>query len=165
MTNRIDAAPVRGWLMLAAVAALLSATVLLPAQAVHAASSIQIDARALVGGRYAVNGWLAVTATITNDGEPTEGILSASTKLGTVQRFVEMPAGARKVVTLYVRPEAFQRRITVTYQEPNGTVTSIVETRVLEQTSGQVAVVGDGAGNLRPQLTISDISGQPAPIT
>ncbi|MGI8657558.1 MAG: hypothetical protein ACR2K4_02150, partial [Candidatus Limnocylindria bacterium] len=148
-----------------ATAALLTTTLLLPAHVVRAASSIQIEARALVGGRYAVSGWLGVTATLTNDGEPTEGVLSASTKLGTVQRFVEMPAGARKVVTLYVRPEAFQRRITVTYQEPNGTVTAIVETRVLEQTSGQVAVVGDGAGNLRPQLTISDISGQPAPIT
>ena len=64
-----------------------------------------------------------------------------------MQRFVEMPAGARKVVMLYLQPEAFQRQVTVQYQEPNGTVQAVVETRVLEQASSHFAIVGDGAGH------------------
>ncbi|MGH2402191.1 MAG: hypothetical protein ACRDE6_05725, partial [Candidatus Limnocylindria bacterium] len=78
--------------------------------------------------------------------------------------FVEMPAGARKVVMLYLQPEAFQRRVTVQYEEPNGTVEAVVETRVLEQSSSQIAVVGDGAGTLRPQLGGGADVGMPAPL-
>jgi len=143
---------------------LLVMAMVLPALPVRAASSIQIDARALVGGRYAVGGWMAISVTLTNDGEPTEGTLAAATESGAVQRFVEMPAGARKVVMLYIQPEAFQRRVTVQYEEPNGTVEAVVETRVLEQTSSQFAVVGDGAGTLRPQLSVGDEIGLPAPL-
>ena len=85
------------------VSALLAvAFVLFGALPVHAASSIAVEARALVGGRYAIGGWLAVSVTLVNDGEPTDGYLSAVTSVGTVQRRVEMPAGARKVVSLYV---------------------------------------------------------------
>ena len=68
---------------------------------------------------------MAIAVTLVNDGEPTQGDLAASTEEGAVQRFVEMPAGARKVVMLYVKPEAFQRRITVQYREPNGTVEAV----------------------------------------
>jgi hypothetical protein len=143
---------------------LLVVAIILPVLPARAASSIQIDARALVGGRYAVGGWMAISVTLTNDGEPTEGILAVATESGAVQRFVEMPAGARKVVMLYIQPEAFQRQITVQYEEPNGTVKAVVETRVLEQTSSQFAVVGDGAGTLRPQLSVGDEIGLPAPL-
>ena len=83
---------------------------------------------------------------------------------GSVQRSVEMPAGARKEVTLYLQPEAFQRQVTIQFQEPNGTVKAIVETRVLEQASSQFAIVGDGAGTLRPQLSTGDGVGVPAPL-
>ncbi|MBA2264752.1 MAG: hypothetical protein H0W17_00010 [Chloroflexi bacterium] len=152
------------WVAPFAGIALLLLTFLVPALPVRAASSIQIDARALVGGRYAVGGWMAISVTLVNDGEPTEGTLAAATESGAVQRFVEMPAGARKVVMLYLQPEAFQRRVTVRYEESNGTVEAIVETRVLEQTSSQVAVVGDGAGTLRPQLSVGDDIGLPAPL-
>ncbi|MEA2652065.1 MAG: hypothetical protein QOI85_1786 [Chloroflexota bacterium] len=145
--------------------ALLLAALLLPAFPVRAASSIQIEARALVGGRYAVGGWMGISVTLVNDGEPTEGTLAAATESGAVQRFVEMPAGARKVVMLYLQPEAFQRQVTVQYQEPNGTVKAIVETRVLEQASSQFAIVGDGPGTLRPQLSTGDGIGGPAPIS
>jgi len=144
--------------------ALLLVPLLVPALPVRAASSIEIEARALVGGRYAVGGWMAISVTLVNDGEPTEGTLAAATEAGAVQRFVEMPAGARKVVMLYLQPEAFQRRVTVHYQEPNGTVETVVETRVLEQASSQFAVVGDGAGTLRPQLSVADDIGLPAPL-
>ncbi len=144
--------------------ALLLAALLLPALPVRAASSIEMEVRALAGGRYAVGGWMAIAVTLVNDGEPTQGDLAASTEEGAVQRFVEMPAGARKVVMLYVKPEAFQRRITVQYSEPNGTVEAEVEVRVLEQSSNQFAIVGDGAGTLRPQLTAADDLGLPTPL-
>ena len=149
----------RAVLLRASRAAILSALVvallatLLAAVPARAASSVEIQLRPLMGGRYEVGGWLAVAVTLVNDGEPTEGNLTASTDGGTVQRFVEMPAGARKVVTLYVQPEAFQRRVTVQFQEPNGTVEAEAELRVLEQSGSQVAIVGDGAGALRPQVT------------
>ena len=145
-------------------AALLLGVLLLPALPVRAASSVDIEARALAGGRYAVGGWMAIAVTLVNDGEPTEGDLAAATEEGAVQRFVEMPAGARKVVMLYVKPEAFQRRITVQYREPNGTVEAVVEVRVLEQSSNQFAIVGDGAGTLRPQLSAADDLGLPTPL-
>ncbi|HYI66020.1 MAG TPA: hypothetical protein VEW95_03765 [Candidatus Limnocylindrales bacterium] len=145
--------------------ALLLVALLLPALPVNAASSIQIEARALVGGRYAVGGWMGISVTLVNDGEPTEGTLAATTEAGAVQRFVEMPAGARKVVMLYLQPEAFQRQVTVQYREPNGTVEVVVETRVLEQASSQFAIVGDGAGTLRPQLSAGDGVGTPAPLS
>ncbi|HUF06840.1 MAG TPA: hypothetical protein VMP86_05580 [Candidatus Binatia bacterium] len=127
-------------------------TFLLGTAPVRAASSIEIDARALVGGRYEVGGWLAVAVTLVNDGTPTAGDVTAETPAGTVRRHVEMPAGARKVVMLYVQPEAFQRTLSVRYEEPNGTVSAEVPVRVLEQSSGQRAIVGDGGGTLRPQL-------------
>ena len=145
--------------------ALLLMALLLPALPVAAASSVQVEARALVGGRYAVGGWMAIAVTLVNEGEPTEGTLAAATEAGVVQRFVEMPAGAQKVVMLYVQPEAFQRQLTVQYQEPNGTVEAVIETRVLEQASSQFAIVGDGAGTLRPQLSSAEEIGLPAPIT
>jgi hypothetical protein len=147
------------------LAILLAAlALLLAAMPVRAASSIDIEARPLLDGRYAVGGWAAIAVTLVNDGEPTEGHLTAETRSGLMRRFVEMPAGARKAVTLYVQPEAFQRRITVRYEEPNGVVEAVVEVRILEQTSGQAAVIGDGAGNIRPQIAAAD-DGRPEPLS
>ena len=40
-------------------------------------------------------------------------------------------------------------------RRPNGSVSAVSEIRVLEQTSGQVAIVGDSRGALRQQLTAS----------
>ncbi len=164
MINRTASHGAHGWLAPLAGALLLLVAILLPALPVRAASSIQMEARPLVGGRYDVGGWMAISVSLVNDGEPTDGTLSAATESGAVQRFVEMPAGARKVVMLYVQPEAFQRRLTVRYEEPNGTVEAEVETRVLEQSSSQFAIVGDGGGNLRPQLSAADEAGVPAPL-
>ena len=136
------------------VAVVLAAlALLLPLLPARAASSVSIEARPLLGGRYEVGGWTAIAVTLVNEGQPTEGHLTAETRTGDMRRFVEMPAGARKAVTLYVQPDAFQRRITVRYEEANGAVEAEVELRVLDQTGGQVAVVGDGAGNVRPQLS------------
>lgn len=165
MIKRTALPAARRWAVPVAAIAMLLAAMLVPALPVSAASSIQIEARALVGGRYEVGGWMAISVTLVNDGEPTEGVLAAASEAGAVQRFVEMPAGARKVVMLYLQPEAFQRRVTVQYEEPNGKVEAIVETRVLEQTSSQFAVVGDGGGTLRPQLSAGDDIALPAPLS
>lgn len=149
------------------MAALLAlVALLLGALPVQAASSIQMEVRPLVGGRYEAGGWLALSVTLVNDGEPTDGFLSAETSEGTVRRFVEMPAGARKVVTLYVQPDAFARRVEVIYDEPNGTVAAEVEVRIFEQSVNQYAVVGDATGTLRPQMVGSDQVGSvPEPIS
>ncbi|MGH2417064.1 MAG: hypothetical protein ACRDFY_01895, partial [Candidatus Limnocylindria bacterium] len=165
MTNQTATRRPGRWVMPLVGVALLLGALVLPATPTRAASSVDIEARALVGGRYSVGGWMAIAVTLVNDGEPTQGDLAAATEEGAVQRFVEMPAGARKVVMLYVRPEAFQRRITVQYREPNGTVEAVVEVRVLEQSSNQFAIVGDGGGTLRPQLTTADDLGLPAPLS
>jgi hypothetical protein len=164
VTNRTAPRRRGRWALPVAGVALLLACLALPAAPVRAASAIDIEARALVAGRYTVGGWIAIAVSLVNDGEPTQGDLAAATDEGAVQRFVEMPAGARKVVMLYVKPEAFQRRITVQYREPNGTVEAVVEVRVLEQSSNQFAIVGDGAGMLRPQLSAADELGLPAPL-
>jgi len=131
---------------------------------VHAASSVAIDARALVGGRYQIGGWMAVSVSLSNPGAATDGYLTARTAAGLARRYVELPAGARKAVTLYVEPDAFQREIEVTYTEPGGEAKAKVEIRVIEQSQGQVAIVGDAAGNLRPQLIASDGESRPDPI-
>ena len=119
---------------------------------VAAASAVEIEARPLVGGRYEVGGWAAVSVTLVNPGEPTDGYLLATSDAGTVRRQVELPAGARKVVPLYLQPDPFQRRVEVRYEEPNGTVRGTVEVRVLESSQRQTAIVGDGGGAIRPQL-------------
>ena len=132
---------------------------------VAAASAVQIEARALVGGRYLVGGWAAVSVTLVNPGEPTDGYLLATSDAGTVRRYVELPAGARKVVPLYLQPDAFQRRVEIRYEEPNGTVKSSVDVRVLESASRQAAIVGDGAGAIRPQLARGVDGTIPEPIS
>ena len=147
------------------VAVLVAAlTALVGPAPARAASAVEIEARALVGGRYEVGGWLALSVALANEGEPTSGYLVAGTSLGSVRRFVEMPAGARKVVMLYVQPEAFQRQVTVTYDEPNGRVDATTDVQVFEQSDDQVAVVGDGTGTLRPQLIGGGEFSGPEPI-
>lgn len=133
---------------------------------VHAASSVQVEVRPMVGGRYEIGGWLGVSVTLVNPGAATEGYLTAETASGLARRYVEMPAGARKVVTLYVEPEAFQRDVEVTYAEPGGSVSAKAEIRVLEQTSGQALIVGDPNGTLRPQILASggDARSEPTSI-
>lgn len=160
MTNRTLS--IRG-IRFAVLAASLS--MLLGALPARAASAIDIEARALVAGRYEVGGWLALSVTLVNDGEPTDGYLTSQTEIGAVRRFVEMPAGARKVVMLYVQPEAFQRQVTVSYDERNGSAATTVDVQVLEQSDDQVAVVGDGTGTLRPQLLGSGEFESPEPIS
>ena len=145
-----------------ALALLLVALGPMPARA---ASAVEIEARALLAGRYEPGGWAAIEVTLVNDGTPTEGWLTSETDAGTVRRFVEMPAGSRKLVTLYLQPSGFQRQIEVRYEEPNGTVRTTAEVRVFEQLSDQVGIVGDGNGALRAQIAGGVTAGGPEPIS
>lgn len=148
-------------------AATMLAALTLPAVAAPAgaADSIQLDARALVAGRFESNGWLALAVTLSNSGAPTTGYLAADGVDGTVRRFVELPAGAHKVVPLYVRPAGFVRSVGVRFESVDGhsLATAAANVKVLERTSGHVAIVGDGGGNLRPQM-IARGAGFPEPI-
>lgn len=148
-------------------AAILLAGLMLPAAAAPAgaAEAITLEARALVAGRFESGGWIALAATLTNGGSPTTGYLATEGEDGTVRRLVELPAGAHKVVTIYVRPAAFVRTITLRFESVEGRslATASAEARVLERTSGHVAIVGDGGSNLRPQL-IARGGGFPEPI-
>jgi hypothetical protein len=132
---------------------------------VRGATSVEIEVRPLLGGHYAIGGWLGVSVSVTNDGAPTEGYVSAETSDGTVRTFLEMPAGSRKAISLYLRPEAFQRKVTVTFQDGNGSVAADAAVQVMEQSTMQVAVVGDGGGGLRAQLVADGSTTRPEPIS
>ena len=150
-----------------ALRGLVLATLVLLAAGVapaRGASSIELEGRALVGGSYAVGGWAAIAMTLVNEGSPTSGHLEADTDAGTTRRFVEMPAGSRKTVTIYVQPGGFQREVAVRYVEPNGTVRTTVEVHAREQSSHQVAIVGDPNGSLRAQLSGAIVPGASEPI-
>ena len=131
---------------------------------VRAASAVEIEGRALVGGSYAIGGWSAIAVTLVNEGSPTSGHLEADTEAGTTRRFVEMPAGSRKAVTIYVQPGGFQREVAIRYVEPNGTVRTTVAVRAREQSSHQVAIVGDRNGSLRAQLSLATVPGASEPV-
>ena len=149
-----------------AVAALL-ATLALPVLAAPAgaAGAIKLDARALVGGRFESSGWIALAVTLSNDGPPTTGYVATTGQDGTVRRFVELPAGAHKVVAIYVRPASFVRTVDLRFESVQGAslATAKADVKVLERTTANVAIVGDGGGNLRPQL-IARGAGFPEPI-
>jgi hypothetical protein len=161
------------------LAAAACALFLLPAIAVAAPAPIVMEARALVAGRFDTSGWAAISITLSNDAEPVSGYVAASGTDGEVRRVVELPAGARKQVTLYLRPQPFARQVEVTLRQKDGTkvASAAAPVKVLDATSADVAVVGDGAGNLRPQLagrgaglpdpidlTIADIPERPEPL-
>ncbi|MGZ8562647.1 MAG: hypothetical protein ACXWWU_03410 [Candidatus Limnocylindria bacterium] len=150
---------------LAAAGILAALTLPAIAAPVGAADSIQLEARALVAGRFESNGWLALAVTLSNSGSPTTGYLAADGQDGTVRRFVELPAGAHKVVPLYVRPASFVRTVAVRFESVEGRslATASANVKVLERTGGTVAIVGDGGGNLRPQM-IARGAGFPEPI-
>jgi hypothetical protein len=160
MTHRSRAVP-------RAAAAIVLVAILLAtlAGSAGAAEAIAIQARALVGGRFEAGGWAALAVNLANDGPPITGYLAADSEDGTVRHLVELPAGSRKQVAFYVRPASFARTVAVRFEASDGAqlATTEVEVRVLERTTGHVALVGDGGGNLRPQL-IARSPGLPDPI-
>ncbi len=131
-----------------------------------AASPVSLEVRPLLGGRFESGGWLALAVRLTDDGPPVAGYLVAGTSDGTARRPVDLPAGARKQVTLYVRPQPFQRKIEVRF-EHDATVLAKAEAavQVLDSTSSaQVVIAGDGSGTLRAQL-LSRGAGLPEPLS
>ena len=149
-----------------AAAGFVAALVLpIAAAPVGAAGAVQLEARPLVGGRFVANGWLAMAVTLTNNGPPISGYLAADGQDGTVRRLEELPAAAHKVATLYLRPSPFVRTVALRFESTQGQAIATVkaDVRVLERTSGQIAVVGDGGGNLRPQLVARGV-GFPEPV-
>jgi hypothetical protein len=139
---------------------------LVAASATAAASPVSLEVRPLLGGRFETGGWLALSVRLTNDGPPVSGYLLAGTSDGTARRPVELPAGARKQVTLYVRPQAFQRKIEVRFEQDTTVLAKAeAELQVLDTSSAaQVVIVGDGTGSLRAQL-VSRGAGLPEPIS
>jgi hypothetical protein len=131
-----------------------------------AASPVSLDVRPLLGGRFESGGWLALAVKLTNDGPPVAGFLVAGTSDGTARRPVELPAGARKQVTLYVRPQAFQRKIEVRFEKGADLLAKAeAELQVMDSsTSAQAVIVGDGSGSLRAQL-LSRGAGLPEPVS
>ncbi len=130
-----------------------------------AAETVQLEVRTMLAGRFEAGGWVAFAVDLANDGAPVSGYLTAESSDGVVRRFVELPAGSRKQVALYVRPEAFARNVTITFVNDAGNSlgSATGDVRVLERTTGHVAVVGDPNAMLRPQL-ISRATGLPDPI-
>jgi hypothetical protein len=153
-----------GLLRSAIVSALLLTLIAVGSTA--AASPVSLDVRPLLGGRFESGGWLALAVKLTNDGPPVAGYLLAGTSDGTARRPVELPAGARKQVTLYVRPQAFQRKIEVRFEKDTEVLAKAeADLQVLDTTSaGQVLIVGDGSGSLRAQL-LSRGAGLPEPTS
>ncbi len=139
---------------------------LVAAGATAAASPVSLEVRPLLGGRFETGGWLALSVRLTNDGPPVSGNLLAGTSDGTARRPVELPAGARKQVTLYVRPQAFQRKIEVRFEQDSTVLAKAqAELQVLDTSSAaHVVIVGDGSGSLRAQL-VSRGAGLPEPIS
>jgi hypothetical protein len=140
-----------------AIASLFAmAAPLLPALSsiAQVADPIVLQAQPLVGGRFAQGGWLAVSVSLRNDGPPVSGRIVATGSDGQVRRAVDLPAGARKEVTLYVRPASYLRSLTVELQDNDGKRLASGEAKisVLESGLTQVAVVGDASGGLRTQL-------------
>ena len=153
-----------GLLPSAIVSALL--LVLVAAGVTAAASPVSLEVRPLLGGRFETGGWLALSVRLTNDGPPVSGNLLAGTSDGTARRPVELPAGARKQVTLYVRPQAFQRKIEVRFEQDSTVLAKAeAELQVLDTSNAaHVVIVGDGSGSLRAQL-VSRGAGLPEPIS
>ena len=143
----------RRWASAGALAMLL----VLLAAPVHAASPITMSARGLLGGRFEAGEWAAVAVSLANDGPPVSGRLVADSASGQVARAVELPAGARKEVVLYLRPAAFVRQLEVAFESDAGRLTATVELRALDTSGATVAIVGDTAGALRAQLAARDV--------
>jgi hypothetical protein len=145
-----------------------AAGMLVPAATVSAApaSPICMEVHPLVGGRFESTGWAALSISLANDAEPVSGYVTASGIDGAVRRSVELPAGARKQLNLYLRPQPFVRQVSVDLVATDGRklATATAPLEVLAASVADVATVGDGGGNLAPQLVARGTAGLPNPI-
>jgi hypothetical protein len=175
----------RGWrgaaarrLALLPILALLGA-LLLPLGSVALGASVTMEARGLVGGRYESGGWLAIAVSLGNDGAPVTGAVVVDGADGSVRRPLDLPAGSRKQVELYVRPVGVARQVKVRFEDDAGAAlaNATVDVRSFDTVTASVAIVGDGAGVLRSQvvgrgqgggdpvtLAVSDMPQRPEPL-
>jgi hypothetical protein len=142
----------------AAALALVFAALLGAVAPAAAADPVTIAARGLLGGRFSPGEWAAVSVSLTNDGAPVTGTLRADSASGEVRRVVELPAGSRKEVVLYVRPDDFAREIPVTFTSDAGTLTAVAGVSALDSSLTTIAMVGDEHGALRAQLAERDLT-------
>ena len=138
--------------------ALAFVTLLAAVAPAAAADPVSIAARGLLGGRFTPGAWTAVSVSLTNDGAPLTGTLRADSASGEVRRVVELPAGSRKEVVLYVRPDAFAREIPVSFSSEAGTLSTVAAVSGLESSLTTIAMVGDDHGALRAQLAERDLT-------
>jgi hypothetical protein len=153
-------------LVTAAIAIVLLLELSVAVGLARAADPVGIEVRPLLAGRFDSGGWLAVEMRLSNDGAPIDGYVAITGEDGVVRRPVELPAGARKNVVLYIRPPAFSRQIEARFEDREGraVASGSAPVRVLPQGGGQLVIVGDGAGNLRAQL-VGRRAGLPEPVT
>ncbi|MEO8247138.1 MAG: hypothetical protein ABI622_08480, partial [Chloroflexota bacterium] len=156
MTHTTRAATVRR--ASAAALALVVVTLLAAVAPAAAADPVTIAARGLLGGRFTPGAWAAVSVSLTNDGAPVTGTLRADSASGEVRRVVELPAGSRKEVVLYVRPDAFAREVPVTFTSDAGTLTAVAAVNGLEPSLTTIGMVGDEHGALGAQLAERDLT-------
>ena len=136
----------------AAALALVFVALLAAVAPAAAADPVTMAARGLLGGRFSPGEWAAVSVSLTNDGAPVTGTLRADSASGEVRRVVELPAGSRKEVVLYVRPDGFAREIPVTFTSETGTLTAVATVSGLDSSLTSIGMVGDEHGALRAQL-------------
>jgi hypothetical protein len=139
--------------------------VLLVAPMASAAGPVSIEARGLLGGRFSAGGWLGLAITLANDGAPVTGYVAADTTDGVARRLVELPAGARKQVMLFVQPEPFQRSVEVRFEVDDEELAAAdVAVDALDSGLTHVVIISDGGGSLRPQILARGQAGTPEPI-
>ncbi len=80
-------------------------------------AAVTLKAEPYFGGHFKFGEWLPLHVTLTNDGPPVRGEVRAdTTESGGQMAYsapVELPTGARKRLTLYVRPPSFAQAIRV----------------------------------------------------
>jgi hypothetical protein len=114
------------------------------------------SAEALLGGVFKYGEWLPVRITLANDGPDREVEVRATIPLGdaraTYARRIELPRGARKQVTLYVRPSSFSRRVVLVLhedgREPAQRAVAIQRRSAWDYLVGVVAGHPDGLADL-----------------
>lgn len=86
-------------------------------------TGIAMQATALYEGTSKYGEWLPVSVTLTNNGADVRGFVelkvTGSDNATTYAQMVELPRGARKLVTVYTVPNNFARRLIVTFRAEN----------------------------------------------
>lgn len=90
-----------------------------------AAAQVQVTAQGGFEGQYREGSYLGVTVDLTNGTKGTRGELSASFDSGPTSRVrytqrVDLPSGAHKRTTLYVRPSSFENEVHVRFTPERG---------------------------------------------